>query len=286
MKRFRISVGDGHDLRLYYPTLEVAQRYYPDAEIVEDDDQSHVVCIEQMLDSAVDCETIDRSGSTVYLLRFETPVGICLAELSRDNSDGVWYDLCKYQLWKSGAVVVPVTRTISTPANFCKEFLIPKSEYTVLCTGRKLQKPKELKGGRKFASIPFEGRSQCQLFLDGNDLYINHSDYFSQMWRPPDGDIGKPTSYYLKKYFGISKPEKFVYADSWGAIVITNRAWLRITNFVQLVKHLSSVQVAATVWPMIRKYHQWSASEYNMGWECFLEAVSVVTKQFLSEEVL
>ena len=225
LKRFRISVGDGHDLRLYYPTLEVAQRHYPDAEIVEDDNQFHVVCIEQMLDSAVDCKTIDRNGSTVYLLRFETPVGICLAELSRDNSDGVWYDLCKYQF-------------------------------------------------------------QCQLFLDGSDLYINHCDYFSQMWRPPDGDIGKPTSYYLKKYFGISKPEKFVYADSWGAIVIRNRAWLRITNFVQLVKHLNSVQVAATVWPMIRNYHQWSASEYNMGWECFLEAVSVVTKQFLSEEVL
>lgn len=283
MKRFRISVGDGHDLRLYYPTLEVAQWYYPGAEIVEDGDQSHVVCIEQMLDSAVDCKTIDCSGSTVYLLRFETPVGICFAELSQDNSDGVWYDLCKYQLWKSGAVVVPVTRTISTPVKFCKEFLAPKSVYTVLSTGRKLQKPKELKGIRKFASVPFEGKSQCQLFLSGDNLYINHSDYFSQMWRPPADDIGKPTSYYMKKYFGVLRPEKFIYADSWGAIVIRNRAWLRITNFVQLVKHLNSAQVATTVWPMIRQYHHWATEEYNLEWERFLEAVAKATQKYVNE---
>ena len=146
MKRFKVQTADGHTLLLYYPTQEKAQERYPDATITEHTDQSHVEYIERMLAAADDCKTAERKGSTVYLLRFNTSAGICLAMLSRDISDGMWYDLCQYQFWKSGALVAPITKTLSNPAAFCKQFLFPKSEYEVLCAGGKLPKPEEIRG--------------------------------------------------------------------------------------------------------------------------------------------
>lgn len=118
MKRFKVQTADGHTLLLYYPTQEKAQESYPDATITEHTDQSHVEYIERMIATADDCKTAERKGSTVYLLRFNTSAGICLAMLSRDISDGMWYDLCQYQFWKSGALVAPITKTLSNPALF------------------------------------------------------------------------------------------------------------------------------------------------------------------------
>lgn len=175
MKRFKVQTADGHTLLLYYPTQEKAQESYPDATITEHTDQSHVEYIERMLTAANDCKTAERKGSTVYLLRFNTSAGICLAMLSRDISDGMWYDLCQYQFWKSGALVAPITKTLSNPAAFCKQFLFPKSEYQVLCAGGKLPKPEEIRGVRKFASVPFEGICQCQLFLKGSEIDLGAS---------------------------------------------------------------------------------------------------------------
>lgn len=125
LKRFKVQTADDHTLLLYYPTQEKAQESYPDATITEHTDQSHVEYIERMLAAANDCKTAERKGSTVYLLRFNTSAGICLAMLSRDISDGMWYDLCQYQFWKSGALVAPITKTLSNPAAFCKQFLFP-----------------------------------------------------------------------------------------------------------------------------------------------------------------
>lgn len=107
LKRFKVQTADGHTLLLYYPTQEKAQESCPDATITEHTDQSHVEYIERMLAAANDCKTAERKGSTVYLLRFNTSAGICLAMLFRDISDGMWYDLCQYQFWKSGALVAP-----------------------------------------------------------------------------------------------------------------------------------------------------------------------------------
>ena len=104
MKRFKVQTADSHTLLLYYPTQEKAQESSPDATITEHTDQSHVEYIERMLAAADDCKTAERKGSTVYLLRFNTSAGICLVMLSRDISDGMWYDLCQYQFWKSEAL--------------------------------------------------------------------------------------------------------------------------------------------------------------------------------------
>lgn len=262
MKRFKVTTGDGKSLLLYYPTMEVAQEHYPEATITEHDDLSYVEYINKMLDRADDCKTVEPLRSTVYLLRFNTSVGVCLAMLFQDISDGIWYDLCEYQLWKSGAVVSPITKTLSDPAKFCKEFLVPRSEYTVLCYGGKLPKPKELKGVQKFASVSFEQVCQCQLFLRGDDLYIKHRCYFPFYERT--GEINPCT--HLERM-----------------VMVMPNAWLRITNFVSLVKHQNSAEIATTVWPMIREYHRWPSHEHNTEWERFLEDVANTTQKYLSE---
>lgn len=284
MKRFKVQAENGHTLLLYYRTQAEAQEHWPDATIGEYNDQSHVEYIHRILDAAMICKTGERNGSIVHVLQLDTLVGTCIVQLMQDSVDGAWLDFCKYQLWKTGAVVVPVLWDLSNPADFCKRFLFSEAEYTVLSSGRNHQKPKELRGIRKFASVSF-GKCKCQLFQNGDDLYIDHHDYFSQSWRPPADDIGKPTTYYLKKYFGISKPEKFCYADCWGDIVLQNKAWLRITNFVPIMKILNAPQIAKKIWPMIREYHSWSPYEHNTDWERFLEAVTGAAKEYLNEQV-
>lgn len=264
LKRFKVQTAGGHTLLLYYPTREKAQENHPDATITECTDQSYMKYIDQMFNAADElCGTVERKGSVVYLLRFNTLAGTCYATLHKDISDGIWYDFCEYRFWKSGALIVPIAMTLSNPGTFCKQFLFPKSEYTVLCAGRKLSKPKELRGIAKFASVPFEGVCQCQLFLNDNDLYIKHNDYFSET--RPSGKIDPRT--------GIE-----------GRILYIRHAWVRITNFVPLVKLLNDAEISATVWPMLRDFHRWSASEYNMGWSRFLEGVARATRSYLNKE--
>ena len=282
MKRFKVQTGDGHTLNLYYRTQAEAQEHWPDAIIEDYVGQSHVAYIQQMLEAATSCTTAERNGSIVHVLRMDTPMGICIVQLMQNSVDNVWFDFCQYQLWKTGVVVVPFGWNLTNPADFCKQFLFPQAEYVVLSSGKNHKKPQELCGIMKFASVSF-GKCKCQLFLKGDDLYINHHDYFSRSWRPPADDLGKPTTYYLKKYFGITKSEKFCYADCWGDIVLQNKAWLRITNFVPMVKILNAPQIAKKVWPMIREYHNWPSHEQNTDWEQFLDCVAVTTKNYLME---
>lgn len=239
MKRFKVQTRDGHSLLLYYRTQAEAQEHWPDATIEDYDDQSHVEYIQQILEVATICKTVERNGSIVHVLHLDTPVGTCIVQLLQDSTDGVWFDFCKHQLWKAGAVAVPFGWNLSNPTDFYKQFLFPQVEYAVLSIGRNHKKPKELCGIKKFTSVPFN-ECKCQLFLNGDDLYIDHHDYFSPLWRPPADDIGKPAAYYLKKYFGQTKSEKFIYADCWGGIVLQSKAWLRITNFVPMVKILNA----------------------------------------------
>lgn len=133
----------------------------------------------------------------------------------------------------------------------------------VLCAGGKLPKPEEIRGVRKFASVPFEGICQCQLFLKGDDLYIKHNDYFSETHST--GKIDPRTN----------MEERVLYIC---------HAWLRITNFVPLIKLLNDVEISATVWPMLRDFHQWPAGEYNMEWNRFLEGVARATRNYLSKK--
>ena len=284
MKRFRVETEDGHTLMMYYPDLNHAYASHPTAIVSECTEQPHVEYIEQMFSAADEvCSTVERKGSTVYLLRFNTSMGTCYAMLYKDVSDGVWYDLCEYQLHRIGATVAPVLKTVSNPKEFCLQLLSPRSEYAVLAVGDKVSKPKELKGVQKIASVTFINRCKCQLFLDGSDLYIKHPDYFSPTYCQPE-DIGMPLSYRAKKYQVSAPREKFIYDDNWGAVVLRREAWIKISNFCPLIRYLNNVQVSAAVWSLMCKYHSWSSSEHNTDWAAFLESVANAVREYLSNK--
>ncbi len=99
----------------------------------------------------------------------------------------------------------------------------------------KLPKPKELKNIKQSFSakyIPKKCNFSC--FCVGDDLWIKCNDFFSRSWRPPNKDIGAPTSYLLKKYF--NKTEKFCYSDTQGNIVLRDEAWIVFKDIKQVFK--------------------------------------------------
>lgn len=138
MKRFNVIMKDGTIIPLCYVDMDTAWQNNPDAvSVVEHTDMAYMKYVNRMLDSADGCKTVERRGSTVYLLQFNTSAGVCLAWLFQDITDGVFYDFCEHQLWASRRLVNPITRTMCSPKEFCQQFLFPKAEYTVLCAGEK-----------------------------------------------------------------------------------------------------------------------------------------------------
>lgn len=126
----------------------------------------------------------------------------------------------------------------STPSEFINKYLNNKVEfieYSVRTYGEpKLSKPKELKGINKSYSIEYiPKKCKCQVFLNGNDVWVKHTDYFSPRLEIESEDLGAPLSVLVDKYMDkSSRKSKFVYDDSWGDIVLRNEAWICIKNLV------------------------------------------------------
>lgn len=100
----------------------------------------------------------------------------------------------------------------------------------------KLIKPKELKGIKQTMSIEYiHKKCRCPIFILGDDVWVQHNDYFSESMKLPSEDMGMPLGYVAKKYIGKDKRQKFVYSDAWGSIVLRNQAWICIHN---LLKHI------------------------------------------------
>jgi len=277
LKRLETTMVDGETA----PFMEDALKHHQEAAISKPQDMPYMEYINRMLNSACEHKSVERQGCIVHMLRFNTPVGVCYAWLYQKAADGTYFDFSEYQLWATGRVVSPTSKTMSTPKEFCQQFLFPKAEYAVLCAGRKnrIKKPEVLRGVKKFASVSFAGRNQCQLFLNGQDLYIRHGDYFSPTYCKPE-DNGTPLMYRLKKYGMQTKfKEKHIYMDCWGAIVLRRIAWIRISNFVPLLRHLNDVEMAAVILSMIWSYHHWEEGKQNEEWKNFLMSVAKATRK-------
>jgi len=108
-------------------------------------------------------------------------------------------------------------------------------KFEHLSIGNKLPKPKELKNVKSFSVDYIPKKCKCQVFILNNDVYVKHNDYFSPSLRTPN-DKGTPLSYRIKKYFNQDRRERFLYPDTWGDIVLRQRAWLKITNLYKTIK--------------------------------------------------
>lgn len=98
----------------------------------------------------------------------------------------------------------------------------------------KLSKPKELIGIRQIASIPYiPQKCTCPMFINGNDVWIKHGDYFSPSLQTEE--IGAPLEYLANKYADKQKGKKFIYSDAWGSIVLRQEAWLVVRGLVSAI---------------------------------------------------
>ncbi|OHW63094.1 hypothetical protein EUAN_08780 [Andreesenia angusta] len=98
----------------------------------------------------------------------------------------------------------------------------------------KLTKPKELKGIKSsFSADYIPKKCRCPIFLVGDDVWINHKDYFSGSMKVPREEFGAPLDYMANKYAGKNKGKKFIYGDAWGSIVLRNEAWIKAEHLVK-----------------------------------------------------
>ena len=101
----------------------------------------------------------------------------------------------------------------------------------------KLKKPKELNGIKQEFSVDYiPKKCKCQVFIEGNNLWIKHRDYFSEPIKYDKNDFGAPLEVLAKKYCNKNKKAKFVYNDAWGDIVGRNEAWICLEDFMIDVK--------------------------------------------------
>lgn len=100
----------------------------------------------------------------------------------------------------------------------------------------KLKNPPQIKGIKSIGLcfIPKKCTFPCY-FLD-NEVYIKCRDWFSPSLVTGDYEIDSmPLGAKIKKIFGEDKHVKgFIYPDAWGAIVLRNEAWLKLTGTNEL----------------------------------------------------
>lgn len=144
----------------------------------------------------------------------------------------------------------------------------------------KLKKLAELKGIKPVNSaVWIHKKCSCPVFVVGNDVYIHHKDFFSEIFQSPE--IGLSLNQEIEKYFPEikRKSEKFIYEDNWGSIVLRNEAWLKIedsvnepviVNQVQTWWHRCTVSLFELFnenWYERNDYCEWSRFFENV-WNC------------------
>ena len=157
---------------------------------------------------------------------------------------------------------------MSTPEKVYKLILIQYPQYIIYSHRYygepKLSKPKELKRINPIGkAIYIPKHCEPQIFIKDKDVYIKHTDYFSYIWSPPEGErIDIPLSYYAEKYFNKKKKNKFVYPDCWGSIVLRNEAWILLKDIIPLMETENSILVSKNILQM-QRYDNYSSIDTN-----------------------
>lgn len=252
-------------------------------------DKSYLEYIDKIKDKSTCPTKYDRKGCEVYFIKISE--GTLIVKLSQEN--GEYLNLAFYQVWKDTRYVDPVGFTMSNPkcvyeTFFGKDISFERVSYR-LYGQPKLDKPKELKGiEQSFTGTYIKNKCDCPCFCFGEDLWVQHKDFFSRAFQPPIDDLGKPTSYYLNKYFNCNRSfKKFVYNDSWGSIILRNEAWIVFRNiksvamrvdYIQLAKLMldTAIQNDATISGNLSGY-----TELWLQWERFFEDIGLKYQSYL-----
>ena len=145
----------------------------------------------------------------------------------------------------------------------------------------KLTKPKELKGIKSIGKATFIPKHcEPQVYVKNNDVYIKHTDYFSYLWRPLEGErIDMQLSYYMEKYFNKTKKEKFVYPDTFGSIILRNEAWIMLKDTLPLILTENNTLIANKIFELQKKDKYTPYDIDDNEWIRFLENVCKCVKE-------
>ena len=260
MKRWELTIsGYEYHPKIYAESAEKAKEVFK-SETVTDvqpyNNFEYLKTIDEMISKSERLVIQNtKFNRTKEWYKYQTCDGTLRFRLYKDKSDGLYYDICEYQFMSNDSLVYPITFTYSNPQDTYNLFFTPPLSCEVvsyrLYGQPKLNKPSELKGVKQSFSVDFiRNKCKCQCFVNGDDLWIKHRDFFSPCHVPSDPkDYGTPLRYRLKKYFGVDKAylDKFVYPDSWGEIILRNEAWIVFRNIRQVAKRDSHIPVSTVV---------------------------------------
>ena len=220
--------------------------------------------------------------------------GMLRVRLYKDNTDGLYYDIAEYQFKSNDTLIYPITFTYSNPSEV-ENLFFGTSLKCEIPTYRiygqpALKKPTELKGIKQSFSVEFiPNKCKCQCFVNGNDLWIKHRDFFSTSHRPSQNDIGTPLTYRAEKYFGVSKSylDKFVYKDSWGDIILRNEAWIVFRNFKPIIERTKPYPITVLMKTFLESdvLKQNHITELNIDWKHFFEKLCKEYINYIWEKV-
>lgn len=290
MKRWILTIEKFHTKPLIYAeTTEIAKQVFSSENVIDVQqytDMSYLKTIQKLKNKSdlLEIRTTPKN-STMECYKCEFQDGILSFRLYKDNADDLYYDFVEYTFMSNDSLVYPITFTFSNPKDFYDLFFAP-SPYCEVFSYRlygqpKLTKPVELKGMKQSFSVNYiPNKCKCQCFVNGNDLWIKHRDFFSQHHKPAQQDIGTPLTYRLGKYFNMDKKylDKFVYPDSWGEIILRNEAWIVFRNFNQLINKNKYYPIKSMIKMFLQSDFciQHLISQCDLGggdWERFFERV-------------
>ena len=146
----------------------------------------------------------------------------------------------------------------------------------------KLNKPKELKGIKQVFSADYiPNKCRCPVYIEGNNVWIKHKDYFSPSLKLPMEDIGAPLNVLMTKYTNKKKGQKFIYNDEWGDVVLRNEAWIKLENVCYwLQEGVFVLDILNELLRQQERLHKWEPYELCCSdMERFLERVLLQIKK-------
>ena len=299
MKRWLLTLeGFHYKPKIYADIAEKARKYFSSENVIDIQpytNMEYLKYIEEMKSqSEFLAEQKIKSGTREWY-KYVLPDGFARIRLYKDL-DGEYYDIAEYQFMSNDSLIYPCTFTYSNPAKvYSLFFTMPLSCEVVsyrFYGQPKLAKPAELKGVKQsFSADYIPKKCSCPCFVNGDDLWIKHRDFFSASHRSSDSkDNGTPLIYRAKKYFNmdLSSKEKFIYADCWGGIVLRNEAWIVFRNFGQVIRRDRHQPIQSLIKAFLKAdvLIKFNIDSLSNDWYRFFEDVIRKYQLFIKEETV
>ena len=152
----------------------------------------------------------------------------------------------------------------------------------------KIGRPSALKGLKPSFKVRWNGKLNFNCFVLGEDIYIQHNDFYSGIYQPVKRSHWEDLSYavndfntYIAEDSPIGKrSHKFVYSDCFASIVLRGNAWIRYSGIVSEIK--KRVYIGSLWFEMERQQKEWQNSVLGIEGDLSSEDYRFI-RVFLSE---